>query len=491
MLGEAVALLRRCPDLAKAILAAGLLVSALSVGGPLVLNEVKSDVWGVRMTTNSARLNVVTGIVSIVFGGIFGRLTDRMSKRKGMALVGLVNFLPWYALLTLGANQVGLNAYCMAVVCSGITCMTPTGCPMIFAFANEVMDPKDQEVGFGIAFAGAFVIALFSSLGGMVVAKFFPGEAMPILLYIAFLSLSFFLVLPTIKLRVPEPEVPLLDEVFCGVDDAAASDGSEDNYDPAEANKPRIYNLPEQDPKEVVSESAESSDSEFGHKRAAVCSLLASMRLSWEYAPLRNLCLTTALLCLPEVGLGDVTNQFIYSTLNLESARKQQQASQLNDYPGLLSTLPAYLLMGRLSKSCGALRLLKLMIPVAALLQVLPIALVQFKAMWFVPILGISMKLSGVIFTPLQIVNAQIAPEGRVGECMASVGVAKQAASVASNLLVSSITPWLRERIARPEPFYFPVAGIICLLAYIPAVFIRIPSKPSDGEDSEPSEEAS
>lgn len=492
--GDSYALLRRCPDLAKAILTAGLLVATLSTGGPLVLAEIKSDVWGTHMSAYSARLYMATGVVSMLFGGAFGRLTDRMERRMGFAIVGLLNFMPWYCILILGANEHGLYGYCVSLLFSGITCMTPTGCPMIFAFANDVIPAADREVAFGIAYTGAMIIALICSLIGVAVARMFPGEAVPVLAYIVFLSISFFITLTTIKLRVKEPEIPDLDLVFCGAGDFSDLEDS-DNSD-LDGNVPRIVGST--DPKlaaygksidlEEDNDGGASTDSEFGHKRAPILSLIAPLRFAVEYAPLRYLCLTTALLCLPEVALGDVTNQFIYAELGILEGGKEQNgrkqlASMLNTYPGLLGALPAYFILGHLSKSVGALRLLKWLIPVAALLQVVPMAMVVCDYMWFVPVMGIALSLSGVIFTPLQIVNAQIAPEGRVGEAMAGTGVAKQCASVAANLVVTSVTPALRDaNIDRPLRYYFPAAGVICLFAYIFAALIRLPDG-SDGEE--------
>lgn len=449
MLRGVRALLQRNPGLARATLAAGLLTSALSVGGPLLLAGLRARLWGLRMSRNGARLNIATLLASLAFGGAFGRLTDFISLHRAMGLVGLLNFLPWYLLLALGPTDRGLWAHSAAIVLSGVTCMSPSGCPMIYAFAQEVLLPEDRAVGMGFAAAGTLAVALLAALLGSAVAARFPGEALPVSAYIALLSLGFFAALRGVKLQ------------------GRAGEGDAEAGKQAEAGE-----AAEKAEAAVSSESAGSGVENSGGKVAL---------LAWRYAPLRNLCLTAALISLPEMALADVVTQFVYSTLHLTTAAEQQRAGVLTDTCGRLSLVPAYLLLGWLSKRCGALRALRGAIPLASLLLALPAALVFCKAMWFLPVLGVALNLAGVVFTPLHVVVAEVAPLGRVGECMASVGVAKQAGSMGANLLVAFLTPWLRREVTPwPEPFYFPVAGAVCLCACAFAAAVRLPGKPGE-----------
>merc|ERR1719215_990734 len=116
-----------------------------------------------------------------------------------MALVGLMNFCQWYALIIFGTGEAGLIGYSVFQIIAGVTCMTSTGCPMMFTLAADVMPQDDRELAFGISYAGVFTGTFLTSIGGFAVARIRPGELKPVLYYLVFLSIAFFVTLSTIR----------------------------------------------------------------------------------------------------------------------------------------------------------------------------------------------------------------------------------------------------------------------------------------------------
>eukprot|EP00931_Biecheleriopsis_adriatica_P075196 TRINITY_DN49119_c0_g1_i1.p1 TRINITY_DN49119_c0_g1~~TRINITY_DN49119_c0_g1_i1.p1 ORF type:complete len:502 (-),score=71.34 TRINITY_DN49119_c0_g1_i1:83-1588(-) len=446
------------PDLAKAILTAGLLVATLTAGTPLVLNELKSEVWGHRMSEYSSLVAMATGVVSVLFGGVMGRVGDKIDRRVAFAIVGLFNFAPWYFLLCVGANRIGLYGFCTMQIIGGITCMTPTGCPMIFAFAYDVMPADERELAFGIAYTGVFVCALLASLGGVVVARLRPGEPDIVLWYILCLSTAFFLILFTVRIR---------GKLYCNIfgrrdkgdagasgKPASAGDGSDDAD---------VSSSESEDDCEMSSASSDASGA-WGGRKAPMCSFLAPLRMVFEHSSIRNACFASGLLCLPEVALADVSQQFMYAELDLidgtDLRSKQQLVSSLFVYSGFLSVLPAFLIAGFLGKLVGPLRLVRCMVPFVAVLQVVPVLMVCLRKRWFAAIIGMCLQLSTVIFTPLQTVVSEITPQDRVGEALGAIGVSKQAASFLGNIVVFFVVPHVSS-----FWYFYPASAVVSLTA--------------------------
>lgn len=460
---DAVRLLVDNPDLAKTILAGGLLCSCLSVGGPLVLTEIKSEVWGKSMSSNSAAVAIAAGLVSVVLGGFFGRLTDHIERRLAMGLVGFLNFFQWYSLVIIGPSSVGLYTYCAFQICAGVTCMTQTGCPMIFTLVSDVMPKDNSEFAFGVAYSGVYMTALFFSLIGVFIARRHPGVPQPVMYYICALSITFFFVLATIRHLPVHRRKP--------------SD-SADSELPSEA------------------EGREGNSSSVCKKTSKAWKVIMPVRFACENPALLNLCFCAGLICLPEIVLADVQQQYIYEELGLlgtHNRSRKQLASLLSTYPGILASLPAYFLVGLAGKQVGVLRLFKCMIPAAACMMTFPVLLSAFPYIEFVPVAGIMLQLSLVLFTPLQTINAQIAPDDRVGEAMAVVGVSKQLSAVVANLGVHSVVPMLqRAGLEHCLRYFFPAAGALCLLSLVFAARIedsRIGSPQGDLSDNSSDED--
>eukprot|EP00928_Gymnodinium_smaydae_P032163 TRINITY_DN23367_c0_g1_i1.p1 TRINITY_DN23367_c0_g1~~TRINITY_DN23367_c0_g1_i1.p1 ORF type:complete len:528 (-),score=97.31 TRINITY_DN23367_c0_g1_i1:93-1676(-) len=487
---DAARVLRENAQLRRAILSAGLLVSGLSTGAPLVMTELKAEVWGARMSRNSSIVYLLTGLVSIAFGSSFGKWSDTVDRRAAFALVGLLNFVPWYIILLFGTTERALLISSVATVMTGVTCMTPTGCPMMFTIANDLIPPEDREIAFGVSYSLVFVIAFSLTMGGILVMSFRPGDATAVLLYILALSIAFFAVVAS--LRLPASGQASLRRGSSGAFEGVACAADESPDDDAEESS---------DSEEPAPGGIITTFSGLASPQLSCLETLEPSQLWWMDSDVRNLCLVATLLSLPEVALADMSQQFVYSCLGLLSdggetdagagaasgdgvlsseGYRKQSVSAIFTYPGMLVALPAFFLAGIAAKRLGALTLLRIGIPVSAVLQALPALLVVFPQILVVMCSGVSLALSGVIFTPLQTVCAEIAPPGAVGESMALVGVSKQAASVAGNILVFFGVPLLQSmHWDHPLWVFYPLAAAIALSSSCFAAGIRSRPRPA------------
>ncbi|CAJ1426756.1 unnamed protein product [Effrenium voratum] len=321
------------PDLAKTTIGAGFLIACLLIGTPLVLNELKVQVWKKNMSSYGAAVQLLSGVVAVAFGGMFGRVSDRIDRRCAFCLCGLLVFMPWYALLLLPKNSTALYAWSALTIVSGATCMTISGCPMINTFVCDVAPVKERELAFGVATALAFAWTILCWVGAGAIAKQYPGEKEPILWYIFFLSLAFYFSICSVRLK---------GKLLFSCCDRRAKDlpsCSENEVSDSED---------EETGPDLVTQSTLASDmSGVSCKREATgthtdfapsYSLIAPFRLACQIPSLRNACLTAGLLALPEVALVDVTMQYYYTELGiLEDAAKQQMVSGTNLVVGLTS----------------------------------------------------------------------------------------------------------------------------------------------------------
>jgi len=534
-------------DLVKVVLAAGLL-AASTVMSPiqtLVLVELRSDIWADHMAEYSAMVNSANGIVAMIFSGYFGRWGDTVDRRGAMVAVGVLAFVPSWALLLFGQTSAGLNAYSLLSVLGGVACITVTGCPTCYALVTDVIPAGDRELAFGCVFAGVVFVAIAGNVGGLMVNAFFGGDSRAIVLYVCVLELLYFFAVGLVRLpttraggscAVAGEEELGAEHVDSGsVGDAISAtvfgsdvvgegrppgvspptvsaplppplthtarplrlEGGAAAWCPAVADELATY---DSDTSTSCSEgggssSSSSVDGESGRKvrRRMLLKCLAPLQLVLDDPSLRSLCVVAALASLPEITLTDVSQQFAMAQFELiasHNGNKQKEVTLLFQWPGFALLLPAFFLVGMYSKRVGALRALRLLIPVTGACLSLPVLLRYFPRMWLVPITGVSVPVAMVVFAPLQTLITQVAPPDRVGEAMGSVGASKQVAGLVSNLLVSFMVPILVESgIKKPLWIFYPFASCSSFLALCFACQIKVRDDPPSGAAEDGSRE--
>lgn len=457
-LRESVVLLIRNPELVKAVTAAGLLAAAtvMSPIVPMVLVELRSDVWGHRMSEYTAMFNSANGIMAFFFSGYFGRLGDMLDRRVAMLAVGVLGFAPTWALLVCGQNTGGLVAFSVLSVFGGAACITVTGCPTCYALVNDVIPPGDREIAFGCCFASVVFIAVLSNFGGLLVNTLCREGHEAIIFYVLGLNFAFFAIISLVKLPTPDGrKAPVPEEEDCDSDVSTGSSSA------ADANFPQA-------------------------KRPSFCTGFGPIDLFKQCPDLRYLCVVAALVSLPETTLTDVSAQYALNQFDLiyssDGARKKEVAIVFQ-WPGYLFLMPAFLVAGFLAKTCGALRTLKILIPLTGVMMSMPVLVRFVPRIWLAAITGMAVPLSMVVFAPLQSLISEVAPPGKVGEAMGSVGASKQAVGLASNIAVSGLVPaLLRTGFEKPLWIFYPLATLTSFAALAVAFQIKVPAQPAEEE---------
>mmetsp|Transcript_54611 Transcript_54611/g.119553 ORF Transcript_54611/g.119553 Transcript_54611/m.119553 type:complete len:593 (-) Transcript_54611:88-1866(-) len=205
------------------------------------------------------------------------------------------------------------------------------------------------------------------------------------------------------------------------------------------------------------------------------------MRLLRDYPALANLCAVAAFVCLPEVTLSDVSGQFALSQFGLmgsASPGKQQEVTLIFQWPGFVLLLPSFIFVGFFTQRVGAQRALTILIPIIAISLSTPVLLHFLPRLWLAALVGLSIPMSMVVFTPLQAFVMQVSPPGRVGEAMGSIGAAKQVGGLLSNGLVSGLTPlMLRSGLEKPLWLFFPLTTACAFIALFFVLRIKVPKQ--------------
>merc|ERR1712110_589567 len=87
------------------------------------------------------------------------------------AFVAVVQTMPTLMLLLLGETSIGLIAWSVARVVTGVTGTTLTVAPAFFALLHDVVPAKDYDAFVGIAFAGGTFMWTASLLVGAALLK--------------------------------------------------------------------------------------------------------------------------------------------------------------------------------------------------------------------------------------------------------------------------------------------------------------------------------
>eukprot|EP00441_Pelagodinium_beii_P010483 CAMPEP_0197695676 /NCGR_PEP_ID=MMETSP1338-20131121/115515_1 /TAXON_ID=43686 ORGANISM="Pelagodinium beii, Strain RCC1491" /NCGR_SAMPLE_ID=MMETSP1338 /ASSEMBLY_ACC=CAM_ASM_000754 /LENGTH=321 /DNA_ID=CAMNT_0043278687 /DNA_START=69 /DNA_END=1031 /DNA_ORIENTATION=- len=313
-------------ELMKAVLVSSLLGvgTILSPATPLVINELRSKYWDNNMTTITAAVNLVNGILGMFFSGVLGRLSDKVGRKPVLVFLGVVGFSPVLSLLIVGPNQVGVMVNAVLLALSGITCITATGCPQCYALVAEVMPPEDREVGFGICFAALIFISGIANGAAYGLQALFHGEEAryyAVLIFTAVSDILYFVALKTVQIPTEARENPL-EAVTDGISRRQSSreeheDIPQEHQWPASVANQGLVDVELDDDDELESDDDESSSAvnEDGKctgtdpprlGEGIIGGLISPLKMMSGDKNIRCLCIISMLVSLPEVTLQDV-----------------------------------------------------------------------------------------------------------------------------------------------------------------------------------------
>mmetsp|Transcript_15273 Transcript_15273/g.38790 ORF Transcript_15273/g.38790 Transcript_15273/m.38790 type:complete len:279 (+) Transcript_15273:2-838(+) len=194
--------------------------------------------------------------------------------------------------------------------------------------------------------------------------------------------------------------------------------------------------------------------------------------------------LTGSLLAFSGDLVFDIGSQFFRDELDLlgdgemseERLEQNQLISVLTTLPAEILIIPGAMLVGSLGQRLGSLRLLKILIPISGICTASGVIMALAPSYWLVPVVCIAQNyaaLAGNI--PLKHLVAQVAPEGRVGEAMGTLGMLGQAVGFVANAATAAVTPMLLSCMPKPLWIYYVVCGALTLVAMLPVRYIVLP----------------
>eukprot|EP00443_Scrippsiella_acuminata_P131193 CAMPEP_0115596836 /NCGR_PEP_ID=MMETSP0272-20121206/13040_1 /TAXON_ID=71861 /ORGANISM="Scrippsiella trochoidea, Strain CCMP3099" /LENGTH=597 /DNA_ID=CAMNT_0003032185 /DNA_START=69 /DNA_END=1863 /DNA_ORIENTATION=+ len=463
--------LRKNPELVKVMLASGLQRSAVSLAGTLGIQNLRAMVWGESTAQNTAIVSMCLNLLAMTTGGLFGRLGDHVGRRAAAGVFGFTSFLPAFALLTFGFNSTGLLVSSIGSVLSGFGCSSDA----MLVLAHDVTLEEDRAMAFGLFQAATNLIAfVFYGFPALltIMLRVVPNPSISLWLYYQFsLSVAFFLVV--VAIRLPP---------------TAESDGRQSarevQHDPAPQLD--LESLPSEPQTGNVKDTAQGDQQHSDGQASVVCRhmrMLANLPIVSELLMvlkdpvLAYVLLTGSLLAFSGDLVFDIGSQFFRDELDLlgdgemseERLEQNQLISVLTTLPAEILIIPGAMLVGSLGQRLGSLRLLKILIPISGICTASGVIMALAPSYWLVPVVCIAQNyaaLAGNI--PLKHLVAQVAPEGRVGEAMGTLGMLGQAVGFVANAATAAVTPMLLSCMPKPLWIYYVVCGALTLVAMLP-----------------------
>lgn len=198
------------------------------------------------------------------------------------------------------------------------------------------------------------------------------------------------------------------------------------------------------------------------------------VRLAFGNRRLRRLWFAGFLLMFAGQLVMDIGGQYFNQSMGLIPYGTTQEiitVAVLTMIPGQLLAIPGNLITGYLSKRGGPLFLLRRMIPLSSFLVTVGALMAEVRQMWFIAVVVICLNYAGLPNVPLMRLASGVAPPGRVGEALSSIGIAAQLASLIGNIAVAILNRWLMSTdLYDPLWIYYPVCGTLSLCAIIPLI---------------------
>jgi len=447
---SAFKLVRQNCELGKVLLACGLQMSAANLSETFVLSLMRAHIWGDHMSEYMAVASIGINAVAVVFGGLFGRFSDKVDRRIAACVFAIGTFAPSWSLLVFGyttSKALWASTIIKIVGSFGLTSN------VMLALVNDVTPYEDREEAVGAFYAANNLMSL--TMTGIpvllvLVLKVVPNN--PIFFLVAQVVLSSLTLMLIWSVRLPHD----------GEEDARCWGNTSDDDE-------------EEDAHESTNGAHDSEDLPKSSECWAIhiCrELTAPVCLACGHPILRRLWWSGCMLMFAGQLVMDIGGQYFNQSLGLlpyGTPSELTEVAVLTMIPGQLLAIPGSLITGYLSKRGGPLHLLRRMVPFASILVVIGAFMAEVRQMWFIAIVVICLNYAGLPNVPLMRLVSGSAPPGRVGEALSSVGIAAQLASLIGNVFVAALNGQLMHSgLYDPLWIYYPMCGLLTLCAIIP-----------------------
>ena len=446
MIASNIRMFKRNPQLMKVLFLAGFQQGNCNLAATFVFSNLRVQYWGEQMSEYQSIASIMISLVAVLFGGPFGRLSDAVDRRIAVGLFAAGTFFPGWTLQIFGETASGLWLSTVAQII-GAFGLTSN---VMFSLATDVTNSNDRELMAGAYFAVLCVMnVLCISIPVLLimVLKVISNNMELIVCVQTLGSVLFFLVLCTVKAE-KEREQHHDNEMWFA--EHGGSDGD-------------------------VSESEPPAKQDFRHGVTGLLrGLVQPFFLAFGHRRLRRLCLAAFLLAFGGNLVSDIGGQFFNQSLGLfehPDPGKVVMVSVYSMLPGQIMAIPGNLVTGYVAKQAGPLKLLRTLIPIAAVLVAVGAFMAVVRQMWYIAVVVICLTYANMPNVPLQRIVAGVAPPGRTGEALATVGVFTMLAGLLGNMAVATLNPMLlKSSLHNPLWVYYPICGVLVFLAIVPLI---------------------
>lgn len=416
-----------CVSLFSAVLSGGATLAWI-----FVLPALEQVVWEEESASNTAWMNAARCLVSVLLCAHFGSWSDRHSRKWAVVVMTISSLIIGLPVLVLGSNQSGLLACVVLIVITGPFAVHVSGSPVLWAWASDYLAPEHKEVGFAIigaaSSAGSFVVMLAAKA----IANQFPGHPEPFL-WIALGCLILCLVIVAVT--------------------------------PPGAYMPEL------------------TDADLVEEKGLMQAMFGPMRLVAKIPTLRAACVVVGLLTLPDMAATDISSNIIISLNDYTSpclsdpAVRECVTAAVTDTMNVFSvyprpfTLVVVMMVGVCARRFGPHRLVRVWVPITAILFAFPMILNWVFEEWAIALSGFFVLLPLTNYGPLQALVTHIIPPRQIGEAMGAIATCKNMVSLIAPLMVGAFTKFLERTNNTTYPnsllwIIYPVCGFVMFCAW-------------------------
>jgi len=400
-----------------------------------VFPNMETEIWAENAATNTAWMNAARCFFSVLLCAHFGMWSDKHGRKIAVVVMTVASLIPGLPILAFGITQTGMNWVVALVVITGPFAAHVSGSPVLWAWASDYLAPEHKEIGFAIigavSSAGAFVVLV----GANAIGKLYPGSPAP---YLWMTVGCLIACLGIIAITPPGAYQP------------------------------------------------ELTDADAAEEKGMMQAMFGPMRLVGRSPTLRAACIVVALLTLPDMAATDISANIIISLNDYVTpcklpgqtpAQIQNCArSAITDTMTMFSVYPrpltfvVMMVVGVCARRFGPHRLVRVWVPVTALLFAFPMILKNTFENWSILLSGFFILLPLTNYGPLQALVTHIVHPRQIGEAMGAIATCKNMVSLLAPLMVGAFTSALEksEHTTYPDSllyFIYPVCAIVMFCA--------------------------
>jgi len=385
-----------CVSLFSAVLSGGATLAWI-----FVLPALETQIWKDQSASNTAWMNAARCFVSVLLCAHFGSWSDRHSRKYAVVVMAISSLIIGLPVLVFGSTETGLWACVFLIVITGPFAVHVSGSPVLWAWASDYLGAEHKEVGFAIigacSSAGSFIVLL----GAKAIANQFPGNPAPFM-WIALGCLILSLVIVAVT--------------------------------PPGAYMPEL------------------TDADLAEEKGFMQAMFGPMRLVAKKPTLRATCVVVALLTLPDMAATDISSNIIISLNDYKTpcysnpqvvtcitAAVTDTMNVFSVYPRPL-TLIVVMVVGVCARRFGPHRLVRVWVPITAILFAFPMILNWVFEEWSIALSGFFVLLPLTNYGPLQALVTHIVPPRQIGEAMGAIATCKNLVSLVAPLMVGVLT---------------------------------------------------